>query len=407
MYKPIELKDPARWSKGTSTLTKEKLEGAMEFALKKLKINAEKFGDNMVLPVNGWNVLGHSGFSHNCYKPSNKVTWTTGMWTGLYWLAYQFSGDEFFKDVAESHMKHYYEEIKHPEKLDDHDTGFKFSPACVSAYKVTGDERAKETAVKAAEILYDHCCQVNKFIIRVGDGTDKYLFEDYRTLVDSMLNIPLFFWVSQQTGDMKYHDMAVGHYSTSAKYLVREDGSSNHHYQFDPKTKEPLYGVTHQGNADDSCWTRGHAWLVYGYPTAYKYTKDQYALDVAKAVSYYFMNTLPEDNIPYWDTDFEFPSFEPRDSSASAVVACGLLEMCKYLPDSDKDKELFRNAAEIMIEAIIDKCICDREYTDAIITHVTGSVPHNQEIDSCETYGDYFFFEALVRLLKPEIEFCW
>lgn len=219
--------------------------------------------------------------------------------------------------------------------------------------------------------------------------------------------IPLFFWVSQQTGDMKYHEMAIGHYNTSAKYLVREDGSSYHHYQFDPKTKEPLYGVTHQGNGDESCWTRGHAWLVYGYPTAYKYTKDQYALDVAKAVSYYFMNTLPDDNIPYWDTDFEFPSFEPRDSSASAVVACGLLEMCKYLPDSDKDKELFRNAAEIMIEAIIDKCICDREHTDAIITHVTGSVPHNEEIDSCETYGDYFFFEALVRLLKPEIEFCW
>ena len=54
----------------------------------------------MVLPVNGWNPLGYSGFSHTCYKPSNKVTWTTGMWTGLYWLAYQYScetyGDYFF-----------------------------------------------------------------------------------------------------------------------------------------------------------------------------------------------------------------------------------------------------------------------------------------------------------------------
>lgn len=407
MYKPIELKSKERYSKGASALTNERLEKVAEFALNKLRANAEKFGDSMVTAINGWNHYNPKSFSHNCYNPSTRVTWKTGIWTGLYWLAYQYSGDLFFKNVAESFMKHFIEEVNHPERLDDHDTGFKYLPSCVAAYKVTGEEKYKEAALKAADILYSHCCQVNKFIIRVGDGTEKYRFEHYRTLVDSMMNIPLFFWATEVTGDKKYRDMAIEHYRVSAKYLIREDGSSYHHYQFDPKTKKPLYGVTHQGHRDESCWTRGHAWLVYGYPNAYKYSKDPEALDFAKAVSYYFMDKLPEDGVPYWDTDFEFPSFQPRDSSASAIASCGLLEMCKYLPDSAEEKIYFKNAAEIMIEAIIDKCICDEDNTDAIITHVTNSVPHNEEIDSCETFGDYFFFEALVRLLRPEIKLCW
>ena len=141
MYKKVELKNPERWSKGSETLTKEKLEKAAEFVLAKLRVNAEKFGDNMVQPYTGWNQLHTHGHSMYRYVPSKKVTWTTGMWTGFYWLAYLYSGDEFFKNVAESHMKHYLEEINHPEKLGDHDTGFKYIPSCIAAYKVTGEEK--------------------------------------------------------------------------------------------------------------------------------------------------------------------------------------------------------------------------------------------------------------------------
>ncbi len=407
MYKKIDLKSVERYSKGSDTLTKEKLEKAADYVLEKLRKNAAKFGDKMVEPYTGWNELHKHGYSLNRFVPSEKVTWTTGMWTGFYWLAYQCSVDEFFKIVAESHMKHYLEEINHPERLDDHDTGFKYIPSCVAAYKVTGEEKYRDAAIKAAEIQLDHCCKVNGFIIRVGDGTDKYPEEYYRTLVDSMMNIPLFFWAYQQTGDKKFYDMAVSHYNVTAKYLIRDDGSSYHHYQFDVKTKKPLYGTTFQGNREESCWSRGHSWLVYGYPNAYRYTKDAHLLDIAKTVSYYFMDNLPSDGVPYWDFDFNDGSCEPRDTAASLVAACGLLESCKHLPDSDRDKKLFRNAAEIMLEAVMDTKINYRDEMDAIVTQVTISRPHNLGIANCETYGDYFYFEAIVRLLRPEIEFCW
>ena len=243
---------------------------------------------------------------------------------------------------------------------------------------------------------------VSMFIITPDKEYVEYV--DFRTLVDSMLNIPLLFWAHQETGDRKYYDAAVGHYRTTAKYLIREDGSSFHHYQFDPVTKEPVCGKTLQGFSDDSCWTRGHSWLVYGYPVAYKYTEDKEIIDIHKAVSYYFMDNLPSDFIPYWDFAFNNPSFEPRDSSAAAIAACGLLEMCKFLPDTCEQKKFYENAAHRMVDALIDKCANDREDADGLILHITGSKPHNMNIDGIATYGDYFYLEALVRLITPDAD---
>ena len=406
MYKNIDLQNKERYSHEIH-LPKAKLEAAAERALNRLERNGEKFQDKMAIPINGWFVKNPKGFSLNRYDATDQVTWTTGMWTGMYWLAYQLTGEKKFRNVAESQLKHYIRTVQRPEELNDHDTGFKYIPSCLAAYQITGNESARKAALEAARIQMDHFCKVNKFIIRSGTRSEKDHYMDYRTLVDSMMNIPLFFWAYEQTGDRTFYDAAVGHYHTTAKYLIREDGSSYHHYQFDPVTFKPVCGVTHQGNSDKSCWTRGHSWLVYGYPVAYKYTKDEEIIDIHKAVSYYFMDYLPMDGIPYWDFDFTDGCIEPKDSSASAIAVCGLMEMNKYLPDTAEQKYLFKNAANLMLETLIDKCENRNEETDCMLLHVTGSRPHCIGVDNCETYGDYFYLEALARVLKPELELFW
>jgi len=406
MYKKVYLQEKERWQNSV-TVSKNALEKAAEKALRHLEINIDRFGDKMVEPVGGWFRKKETGFSRHYYDATDQVTWSSSLWTGSYWLAYQLTDDEKFRKTAESHLKYYLDTVNYPEKLNNHDTGFKYTPSCVAAYKITGNEEARKAALRAAEIQLEHVCPVNKFLIRVGtrSANDKYV--QYRTLVDSMMNIPLFFWAYEETGEKAYYDAAVGHYHTTTNYLVREDGSSYHHYQFDPITMEPVCGVTHQGNSNESCWSRGHAWLVYGYPLAYKYTRDAEIFDIHEAVSYFFMNHLPKDCVPYWDFDFTDGSFEPRDSSASAIAACGLLEMCKYLPEEAENKRLFKNAAEKMIQALIERCANENEETDCLLTHVTGSKPHSLYVDNCATYGDYFYFEALCRLLKPEFPIIW
>lgn len=400
------IKNSQRFDIGAE-LERNTVESALENAVYCLKKNIDRFKCGFPAPVNGWWADGANNWSMNRYKVLSAPNWESGMWTGVYWMAYEITGDIVFREAAESHVKIFEKVAKEAVTLNDHDTGFKFSPSCVAAYKLTGNEAAKNAAIRAAEIQLEHYCPVNKFIINRGTRSENDSYNDYRTLVDSMLNIPLFFWATEVTGDKQFYTAAVEHYNTTLKYLIRDDGSSYHHYQFDPKTLAPVKGITWQGNRDESCWSRGQAWLVFGYPIAYGYTKDEQIFDVHRAVSYHFLNNLPSDSIPYWDFDFNDGSLEPRDSSASAVATAGLLEMCKYLSDSSDDKLLFKNAAGTMLKAMIEKCANTGNMGDGLLQHATGARPLNSQIDTYETYGDYFYMESLMRWLNPEWKAYW
>ena len=189
--------------------------------------------------------------------------------------------------------------------------------------------------------------------------------------------------------------------------MIREDGSSYHHYQFEVGSHKPLYGLTFQGNRDESTWSRGHSWGVFGFPVAYGYTKDEKLLLLEHDVAYYMLNHLPSDFVPYWDYDYT-EGDEPRDSSAGAIAACGLLEVVKYLPDSAKEKTIYKNAANLILNGIIDTCTGDMgEDYDGLICNVTHARRFNIGVGGCNPYGDYFYLEALMRLKNPDWKALW
>ena len=376
----------------------EKFEAAADRAIKRMEKSLERFFDKFP-------TTSHS--ATNQYDQTDRVGWASSMGTGMYWLSYELSGNESFLRTAENHCRKCAVAAETGTNLDDHDTGFKFTPSCVAHYKITGDQRSKQAALRAAEILLAHYSWKNHFIVRVGDGTVNYHYDFCRALVDSMMNIPLFFWAYEQTGKQVYLDAAVGHYHTTEQYLIREDGSSYHHYQFDPATGDPVRGLTFQGHADESCWSRGHAWLVYGYPVAHSYTRDPHTIDIAKKVTNYFLNHLPGDLVPYWDFDFGEGSLEPRDSAAGAIAVCGMLELCRQLPKDSEEYTFYYTAAARIFEAIIDKCEITSEKEDGLMAHVTGAKPLTSDIDTIATYGDYFYLEALMRFLHPDWRMYW
>lgn len=390
----MTLNDEKRFMTETA-VDREKLASAMDRAVERLRNNLAGFGNK---------------FPDTCsknfkYNTSDQFNWESGMYTGCIWLAYEYTKDSIFRKAAEKHIEVYKEHAETGEWLQDHDTGFIFSPSCVAGYKITGDESMKAAALKAADILMEHYDWDNHFIIRSGKR-DASKYDMYRTLVDSMMNIPLFFFAYEQTGDRRYYEAAVEHYHTTMKYLIRDDGSSYHHYQFDPVTGKPVKGMTFQGYSDDSCWSRGHAWLIYGFPIAYSYTGNKEIIDIDKKVSYYYLNRLPVDCISYWDLDFTEGSGEPRDSSVAAITTCGFLEMCKHLPDDAPQKKIFKNAADAQINALIDKCENHGD-ADGLIIDVTHAVPFKSGIEECAVYGDYFYMEALMRYLNPDWKRYW
>jgi unsaturated chondroitin disaccharide hydrolase len=280
--------------------------------------------------------------------------------------------------------------------------GFLYSLSCVAGYKLTGSIQAKEAAMKAADQLISRYQPLGEFIQAWGRTDDS---KEYRLIIDCLLNLPLLYWASEVTGDEKYKTIAEKHIHTAVKNVIREDYSTWHTFYFDPETGAPHHGATCQGYRDGSAWTRGQAWGIYGLALAYQYTGHEEYINIFKNITQYYLQHLPEDLIPYWDLEFGEGSSEPRDTSSAAIVACGMLEMSKYL--SDEDAFYYTGLAKKILKSLYDNFrVTDRKESNGLILHGTYSnhspynTCHHYGVDECLTWGDYFYMEALTRLIK-------
>ena len=192
--------------------------------------------------------------------------------------------------------------------------------------------------------------------------------------------------------------MAYCHAQTTLKTIFREDSSAYHTYYFDYDTGKPLYGRTKQGASDDSARSRGQAWAIYGFALSYRYTKETAFLQAAKRAANYFLIHLPKDKIPYWDLCFGDGSGEPRDGSAAAIAICGLLEINELAVDGNQD---YRRAAEEMLRSLCDNYVSAEE-KESLLEHGTYSLPSGFGIDEGCIWGDYYFTEALTRLIQRD-----
>lgn len=336
------------------------------------------------------------------YEPTDNVEWTTGFWTGSIWLAYEHTGDDAFKNAADIQVESFLKRIEEKIDVNHHDMGFLYSLSCVAAWKLTGNEHAKKAALLAADHLAERYRENGHFLQAWGNPGEA---KEYRLIIDCLLNLPILYWATEVTGDLSYKQKAENHIKTAMKCVLRPDNSTYHTYFFDVETGKPTYGVTHQGNRNGSAWARGQSWGVYGIALSYRYQKNPEYIDLFCRVTDYFIEHLPEDLIPYWDFDFDTGSTEPKDSSASAIAICGILEMAKYL-DPEKAKT-YLDAADRMLRALIDHCANrDTTKSNGLLLHGTYARDSKENtctdrgVDECNTWGDYFYMEALTRLTK-------
>ncbi len=335
-------------------------------------------------------------------KDNNASIWTTSFWTGILWLVYEYTKDDKYKIEAQKHSEsfrqridNYYNKDREEAGLDHHDIGFLYSLTVVADYKLTGSKRALETAIKAAEILDKRYIDTAKIFQAWGDMNDEN--QRGRMIIDCNLNLPLLYFVDKYVPEKKYHEKAYNHVKQAMKYIVREDASTFHTYFMDIITGKPRFGSTHQGYSDDSCWARGQAWGMMGFPLSYKYTKDYELIELAKKLANYFLNRLPKDFICNWDLIFQEEDGQ-RDTSAAAVAAIGLSEMLKYIPLSDESRLIYENACLNITKSLIDNYIGTNK--EGILKSGVYFYKGNLGIDEYLIFGDYFFVELLMRLYK-------
>ena len=337
------------------------------------------------------------------YQPTENRDWTTGFWTGEIWLAYEHTKNPALKEAGEIQMKDFLNRIEEKIDVETHDLGFLYSPSCVAGYKLTGSQVGRMAALKAAEELITRFHEKGEFIQAWGPLNAP---DNYRLIIDCLLNLPLLYWATEETGEEKYRQVAEKHIHTALANVIRPDFSTWHTFFFNRETGAPDHGATCQGYLDGSAWARGQAWGVYGTAVGYKYTKRESYIPIFKGVTEYFLRHLPEDLVPYWDLEFgDGNEDQPRDSSSASIAACGMLEMAKYLPS--KEAAYYISIAKRLMKSVVDHyAVKDPSQSNGLVLHSTYSnhSPYNTcnhyGVDECNIWGDYFYMEALTRLHK-------
>lgn len=372
----------------TTLLTKSEVENAIELVIKQIDANMGFLKDK----------FPSSATKNNEYGIIENIEWTDGFWTGLLWLAYEYTGDEKYRELADKNVLSFKNRVEKDIELDHHDLGFLYSLATVSGYKLTGSNDAKEASIKAANKLISRYQEKGEFIQAWGELGSK---DHYRFIIDCLLNIPLLYWASDEIGDSKYREMANKHFVTSCNNVIRDDASAFHTFYMDNETGNPLKGVTRQGYNDASSWARGQAWGVYGIPLNYRYTRNENCFNLYEGMTNYFLNRLPKDNVCYWDLIFTDGDNHSKDSSAAAIAVCGMHEMNKYLPEVDENKEVYKYAMHNILRSLIENYMnTEIEAGKPVLLHGVYSWHSGKGVDEGNIWGDYFFLEALIRFYK-------
>jgi unsaturated chondroitin disaccharide hydrolase len=362
---------------------------ALAFAVDKIRQNIPRFKDRYPGPAS----------VNHVYPLIDNTEWTTSFWPGLLWLAWESTGEEIFRTAAESRIPDFRARLDQGIAVETHDLGFLYTLACVAPWRLTGNRAARDAALKAADLLLSRYYEKAGIIQAWGNLNDPA--QRGRIIIDCAMNLPLLYWAAGETENPHYREAAERHIKAANQYLIRENWSTYHTYYFDTETGSPLRGGTAQGYADDSCWSRGQAWGIYGNVLSFRYLRNPELLEKARFLARYFLNRLPGDLIAYWDLIFT-QGPEERDSSAAAISACGLLELSRSLPVSDPERRPFENAAlHIMASLARSYTTVSEPASDGILLHGVYGKPQGNGVDECTAFGDYFYTEALVRICRP------
>lgn len=324
---------------------------------------------------------------------SDKPNWFAGFTSGELWYLYDLTGNEEYKRRALIQADSL---IQFAELDNTHDLGFIFMNSCVKAFQHTGEMKYKIAALKAAQMLMKRYNENGRFIRAWG----KLSTNDREGLmiIDTMMNLELLFWASQESKDYHFYDVAYNHALTCLKQIVRNNFSSYHVIEFDVSNGNIKRKFTHQGFSDESTWARGQAWGIYGFAIAYKFTQDERFLNASKKMAEYFLAHLPNDFIPTWDLDL-LGKTEIKDASAAAIASSGMFLLSELIQQETLSLFFVENALKIT-KSLKENYIFSkskRENEEGILLHTVYNFHKNWGIDESFPCGDFYFIECLKK----------
>lgn len=363
-------------------------EQAMNDAVAKMRANIARFGDQFPkVSKDGQYVLNQND------------DWTCGFWPGILWLSYEYTGERIFRDKAVEAVDSLRRRLEEKRHLDHHDIGFLYTLSALAWWKVEQAEAARKLALQAADALMLRWRPAIGIIQAWGAKNDPQ--NGGRMIIDCLMNLPLLYWASEQTGKVEYAQVAAAHAEKTRRYIVRGDDSSYHTFYFDQETGQPIRGATQQGYRDGSTWCRGQAWGIYGFALSYRYTGNPQFLETSKRMAHYFINHLPPDHVAYWDFDVPVQEDTERDSSASAIAVCGMMELLSQLDAQDEARHALEQAIGDSMQALYhDYSTIAQPDAQGLLEHGSYSVIEGKSPDDFMIWGDYFYMQAMMGMLN-------
>ncbi len=329
------------------------------------------------------------------WKKTEIGWWTNGFWPASMWQMFRMTGDALYREEALRAELMLDEALKDFKNLS-HDVGFMWLIHSGVRYALEKNQASYDRTLFAADMLASRF-NPNGFI-RAWNGKGR----EGWAIVDCMMNLPLLYWASEETGDPRYRLIAQRHADTTVKHFVRPDGSCNHIVIFDPESGAFLDNPGGQGYASGSSWSRGQSWALYGFVLSFLHTGIPVYLDTARRVARYFISQISDDWMPR--CDFRQPP-EPllRDNAAGNIAACGLLELARALPEAE-GQYYFDAAVRILKAQEQDAANWDLN-DPAIFTKCTTAWHDEPGRHITMTYGDYYFLEAVNKLRGEDLLF--
>ena len=312
--------------------------------------------------------------------------WCEGFFPGILWLLHQQTGDPAWRKLAEQ-----YSRPLEPRRFDRdvHDLGFLFFSTYLRWFHLTNDPAIKSIIIDAGRTLA---------LRRQKGGYLASFIGPESLFIDIMMNVGLILWVGRATEDEALRQIAIEHCRTTQQYLIRPDGGTAHEGIFDTQTGKFLRQSTHQGWRDNSAWSRGQAWALYGFTAMHRLGGGEEFLDTARRCADFYLRRAPAGAVPLWDFDVPDDGKQPFDSSAAAIAASGLFDLAEEMKEP-ADRERYRLAALLTLATLCtDRFLAiNRPEWEGILMHGVYHFHKGLAVDESVAWGEHFFVEALVK----------
>ena len=333
---------------------------------------------------------GHYAFytRGDAWHYSGPTGWAAGYVPGGLWSCYQMTADEWWRARAQSRQADIGAADISPSALN---VGALFLPSYARGYRLTGDDRLRDTGLAAAAAMAQRYNPIVGAMLSRPRG-------DFNVIIDSLMKPQLLWWAVESGAPPELAEVARQHALTTARDFLRPDGSTYHIVYYDVATGAVLRKGQSSGYSAESTWARGQAWAIHGLAAAYRETGDQRLLVAARRVSDWYLANVPPDMVPYWDFQAPDVPLAPRDSSAAAIAASGLIDMALNDPDAEH-RARYESAARATLASLSSPAYSSLGANPALLLHGTY-LWASGTTDRGLAFGDAFFLEALLRLRR-------